>query len=544
MTATHLEQEVTFEGAGPLDAGRLDALPKVAQVTEAPREELDAVYYDTADLRLLSRGITLRRRRGGHDEGWHLKLPASAGRREVHAPLRAGKPGEVPWELDRRVRAYTRSHRLGPVAHLRTHRRRHLLLDRKGRTLAEVAEDEVDAHILDVERLRTAAMHFAGPEPADSRAGATRRTDARDTAPRGSGADGSGTSTRVVHWSEVEVEKERGDERLLGAADRWLDAHGWSRPARTGKLDHALGAALSLPPDAAPPSRPRPGTAGECFMRRLSEQTDILLETDAAVRADEPDAVHRMRTTSRRLRNLLRDNRPLLDRRRTDAVAVALRRLTRALADARDHEVLAADLPRQAAQLTEPQERALAGRIAGQEAARYAEAHRSAAAWLDRPAYFALLDALDGLRTEPPLRPGRSRRPAAKHLRKVAARNHRRLSRRMRTAADAPAGPPRDKALHQTRKAVRRARHSAETALPYSGKRANKYRKRAKALQGVLGAHQDAVVARAELPDLAARARRRGADTYGYGRLHAEQERRAAAALDALPSMWRRLRPY
>ncbi|BBA95476.1 hypothetical protein RVR_353 [Actinacidiphila reveromycinica] len=533
MTATPLEQEVTLEGAGPLEPARLRSLPKVRKVVEAPREELDAVYYDTAGLRLLSRGITLRRRSGGHDEGWHLKLPADGGRREVHAPLRAGRPGKVPRELERRVLAYTRGRPLGPVAHLRTHRQRHLLLDRSGRTLAEVAQDEVDAHVLDVERLRTAAAPPADPEGADGAAGV-------DGAAKAHG----GTSTRVVHWSEVEVEKDRGDDALLRAADGWLRAHGWSRPARTGKLDHALGAALSLPAEPDTPPRPRPGSAGECVMRRLSRQIDVLLETDAAVRADEPDAVHRMRTTSRRLRNLLRDNRSLLDRRRTDPVADDLRRLTRALAGARDHEVLAADLPAQAAGLTGPDHPALARRIAEQEAGRHAEAHRAAVAWLERPRYYALLDALDGLRAEPPLRPGKGGRPAAKHLRKVVGRDHDRLVRRMRAAGRAPEGPAREQAIHRTRKAVRRARHAAETALPYAGKRAKRYRKRAKAVQGVLGAHQDAAVARAELPGLARDAHREGADTYGYGRLQAEQDRRAAAALEALPSAWKRLRPY
>ncbi|WP_242418751.1 CYTH domain-containing protein, partial [Frankia sp. CpI1-P] len=42
----------------------------------APRTvTLDAVYYDSDDLRLARNQITLRRRTGGHDAGWHLKLP-------------------------------------------------------------------------------------------------------------------------------------------------------------------------------------------------------------------------------------------------------------------------------------------------------------------------------------------------------------------------------------------------------------------------------------------------------------------------------------
>src|SRR5215469_7918332 len=36
---------------------------------------LAATYFDTAGERLAANKITLRRRTGGSDEGWHLKLP-------------------------------------------------------------------------------------------------------------------------------------------------------------------------------------------------------------------------------------------------------------------------------------------------------------------------------------------------------------------------------------------------------------------------------------------------------------------------------------
>lgn len=48
----------------------------VAAVSQQAEQLLDAVYYGTADLRLTAVGITLRRRTGGEDAGWHLKLPA------------------------------------------------------------------------------------------------------------------------------------------------------------------------------------------------------------------------------------------------------------------------------------------------------------------------------------------------------------------------------------------------------------------------------------------------------------------------------------
>ena len=49
---------------------------------------LAATYFDTPGDRLAANKITLRRRTGGTDEGWHLKLPAADGnRQELHEPL-------------------------------------------------------------------------------------------------------------------------------------------------------------------------------------------------------------------------------------------------------------------------------------------------------------------------------------------------------------------------------------------------------------------------------------------------------------------------
>ena len=67
----------------------------IAAISQHGEQLLDAVYYDTADLRLIGAGITLRRRTGGQDAGWHLKLPAGANTRdEIRLPLAAagGQP--------------------------------------------------------------------------------------------------------------------------------------------------------------------------------------------------------------------------------------------------------------------------------------------------------------------------------------------------------------------------------------------------------------------------------------------------------------------
>ncbi|NUP40532.1 MAG: CYTH domain-containing protein, partial [Streptomyces sp.] len=109
MSAARSEREATFEGTGLFDPQDLRLLAAVDRVREEPPEELDAIYYDTPDLRLLTRGVTLRRRSGGHDAGWHVKLPTEGpARLEVHAPLKAGKGGAVPGELLNRTAAYAR----------------------------------------------------------------------------------------------------------------------------------------------------------------------------------------------------------------------------------------------------------------------------------------------------------------------------------------------------------------------------------------------------------------------------------------------------
>src|ERR1700727_3769899 len=64
----------------------LEDLPQVASEAGPDEQKLEAEYYDTEDLRLLRAGVTLRRRRGGKDSGWHLKLPAGPQTRREPPP--------------------------------------------------------------------------------------------------------------------------------------------------------------------------------------------------------------------------------------------------------------------------------------------------------------------------------------------------------------------------------------------------------------------------------------------------------------------------
>ena len=93
--ADHLEVEETFEAPVGSDLPVLSGLPGVASVTGPEQVELEATYFDTAGLDLVGAGITLRRRVGGEDEGWHVKLPTGTGRWEVHHPAGEGRLGAV-----------------------------------------------------------------------------------------------------------------------------------------------------------------------------------------------------------------------------------------------------------------------------------------------------------------------------------------------------------------------------------------------------------------------------------------------------------------
>ncbi|BCK71266.1 hypothetical protein Srufu_052190 [Streptomyces libani subsp. rufus] len=93
MADTVREIERKYEADDDTRLPDLAGIDRVTAVAEAGTEDLDAVYYDTADQRLAAAGITLRRRTGGRDAGWHLKLPVAPGvRDELRAPLSETPP--------------------------------------------------------------------------------------------------------------------------------------------------------------------------------------------------------------------------------------------------------------------------------------------------------------------------------------------------------------------------------------------------------------------------------------------------------------------
>src|SRR4051794_30562988 len=104
MASNTQETERKYEAPAELpDPGQLFGLGVGSQ----DEVELDATYFDTTDLRLARAGVTLRRRVGGEDTGWHLKLPIDAdSRHELQLPL--GHSDSPPPRFVAMTRVHTR----------------------------------------------------------------------------------------------------------------------------------------------------------------------------------------------------------------------------------------------------------------------------------------------------------------------------------------------------------------------------------------------------------------------------------------------------
>ena len=279
--------------------------------------------------------------------------------------------------------------------------------------------------------------------------------------------------------------------------------------------------------------------AGDVVLAYVRDQVAAISRYDPLVRRDEPDAVHQMRVATRRARSALQAFGAIIEREATRPLCAELKWLAAALGQARDGEVMQ---DRLAAGLAAVPPALVVGpveaRIAAHFAAELAQARRTALDALDGQRYLRLRDDLDALLADPPLTP-RAERQAGRVLAKPVRRAQRRLQRAL---AAVPGAEDRDAAVHEARKATKRARYAAEAAVPALGGAARHPAAQAKELQQLLGDHHDSVVARAVLLDLAAKARAAGEDTFTYGLIYQVQACQAAQIEQALPRFTSRAR--
>jgi CHAD domain-containing protein len=257
------------------------------------------------------------------------------------------------------------------------------------------------------------------------------------------------------------------------------------------------------------------------FDRAVRSHRDELVRYEPEVRAGaDPEGVHKQRVATRRLRSLLRSVRAQsADPERSEHLREELRWLGAALGEVRDRDVLIAHL---LDELETVEEAAAFGGVLELLDEEREEARRELLDTLDSQRYRTLLEELD---QPPALQDG--------DLRAAAAREHRRLAKSIDGLDGAE---PSDEELHEVRIRVKRARYAAEEA---DGSK--RYIKRAKALQDVLGEHQDAVVAEARIRELVGRLHGTSRTALAAGRLIERQRIRRLEKRRAWTKAWKRL---
>ncbi len=472
MVSEGVEIEKKYDVGEAAEVPSLTDVPGVARVGEPRTATLDAVYFDTDRHTLASRRMTLRRRTGGADAGWHLKLPpeaspdATAGtdtdsapqqRRELHEPL--GQPDVVPDRLMAHLRAYLRGDGVAPVVRLETERTTYPLYAEDGTHLADLLDDQVSAALL-----------------------------------------GAGDGPGRTQWREWELELVHGSPDLFAAAAGILADAGAKPSDHASKLARALAAApgqgaTDTAVHAVPvPVRKSPATA--IVTAYLAAQIREILVHDPGVRLEEAEAVHDMRSATRRARSALSAYRRLYDAVTVRRLRDELRLLGRLLGELRDAQVMLDRLRGHIGDLP-PEQAEAAGRgwLEKELGHTLDTGYRKLQRALLSERYYRLLDDLESFRDHPPVRPegaSSGRKIVGKAVNKAAKR----LRRSHRSAQNARRGAPHETALHQVRKNAKKVRHVAESAGPVHGKRAAKVAKAARRQQQALGDFHDSVIAR------------------------------------------------
>jgi CHAD domain-containing protein len=474
---THREVEVKMRVASDFDCTPyLHDLPGTTLVGP-DSAQLSATYYDTAELTLLRWGITLRRREGGTDAGWHLKLPVTddqdGAREELHLPLTEGASGEVPLEFIAMVAPLLRDKHIEYLADVNTTRTTYTLVDKHAESLVEVADDQV---IVEVNK----------------------------------------TEINVFHEIEVEIlhDSQRSRKVLSKIQKRILDTG--AIPMNLSKLASAMGPAASEAPDV-PDLGPlsQDCLAVDFIAYVIADHTRHLLLADIGVRRGVPDSIHQMRVAARRLRSTLRSFKGLVDLEHTQRLRAELSWIAHELGEVRDLEVLLERLTGQAAELSDPTDAGVAASVIRSELQQRLEsAETNALLGLRSPRYFDLIEDLITASSYPPVTQA-AFQPAKELLASMAEHTWRKLAKGVRALSlESP-----DTQWHAVRIQAKRARYTADAAATISGKAMRTYARKLATITDILGDLHDAHVAELFLRELAQSPNVSGRQGLALGRL-------------------------
>jgi CHAD domain-containing protein len=446
-----------------------DLVPDGGRLEQEVRK-LDNSYFDTPGAGLRLFGITLRRRVGGSETGWQLKVPSGTARTE----LQSGSQAEtMPPDLAKGVEGLLAGEGLDPVATIVTTRTAYRLLNADGELVMEIADDHVES----------------GPPDGES----------------------------MLHsWRELEVELgSAGKKKDLKRATKLLVGAGASPSTTRNKLDRALGPAL---PDGQALTA-ESGTVGELVAAYLAAQCEVLASNDVGMRTGTP-AVHKTRVASRRLRSTLRIFSDVFGAEPAEELDHELKWYADVLGQVRDRDILSSRLGKQIANLPPEQVRGpVDAEVTKTLDAEREDAVRELDNAMRTPRYAHLVQLLRGWRAAPPLTgaAGEKSPMAVKYVEKAQRKADKRLRK-----ADGDI-----EQLHRARKAFKRARYAAELVEPADNQMKSIARD-AEEMQTLLGEHQDATVAATFLVKMSSDEDIEAGSAFTYGILMANELNRAA----------------
>lgn len=486
---THREVERKFVVPAAFTTPDVASLPRIREIHADRPIQLEATYYDTDDLALFRWGITLRQRSGGHDAGWHLKLPVRSGRKGVRDELQLPDQPTLPAIFVDLVSPLLMGRALGPIVTVRTDRTPTRLHCADG--AVELVDDQVT---LDLD---------------------------------GSDRD----SFREI---EIEIVEDGPDATALMDELGALLQRAGAVPSSISKAARAFGGRTRNAPDVVIPPVPKPADlAVDALRMMISRDVVRFLHADVDVRRDAEDSVHQLRVAARRLRSTLRTFDPLFDAQWVAGMREDLAWIAREMGSIRDSEVLLDRLVQHIdtlpAHLQDPARAYVRDSL--RSAREHARSGALAALRSDRHDY--LVEDLVAAAREPRCSDAAYVSCDAALLELMRGEWKRLTKAIAKVDADSVT-------WHRARIKAKRARYAAESLAPIYGKNFERLAGRLAELTEELGTHQDAAVAQDRLGDMAHHAPPEIA--YALGLLSAYEASLAEADRDAVRSLWPKVR--
>jgi len=441
-----LEREVKFAGRPGFAMPDLSGVLPGVSVVGLPSLDLDATYYDTADLRLVRSGVSLRRRTGEGPPTWTLKLPAGTSgsvlqRREFDIESDAN---DVPVELARLVTGWARSEPLIAVIEILSRRERFALVDSGGIDLAELDDDRVTV----VEGGVTAAT-----------------------------------------FREIELElTDAGTDALLGAVTAALRGAGAGAPDPMSKVARALGPRALVPSVLEGPTPRRDAPIAVVLAAGLRSAVAEMVANDHVIRLDDDSrGLHRARWALRRIRSDLKTFTSHFDDAYLDHLRTELRWLSEEFGTLRRADVLLESVEHATASARDNDVSAVE-RLIDRARSERQRAHASVIEILESKRYIELLDLLVGVTSPTALFSGDS--AAAVEVIPPALM---RVWKRVRSVVGDMPEEPSENDIRQIRRQMIRLRSATELSVPVFGAAASDFAVLTAKAQHDLGVHLDAI---------------------------------------------------